>query len=178
VAFVGPRGQGKSTLAAAFIARGHGLLTDDLLPLRPNGQLVRAIAGPPQLKLWPDAARCTLGLDGSLPDALPALGKKLVPLASSAGPGAVPLAAAYVLDRQRSDGEVVKVTIQEVRGRWGLITLLAYTLNRSYLLSAEEAGFLGTYALLVNQGRLRRLSLPDGLGYLEDAYRQVIADLG
>jgi hypothetical protein len=55
VAFAGPSGIGKSTLAAAFLRRGHVVLSDDVAVIDPN-----AVGGPvvwpafPRLKLWRD----------------------------------------------------------------------------------------------------------------------------
>jgi hypothetical protein len=61
VAFVGWKGQGKSTIAASLFARGYPLLTDDLLALSgKDGQPVLAHPGFPQFKLWPDSAESAL----------------------------------------------------------------------------------------------------------------------
>jgi hypothetical protein len=72
VAFVGYRGRGKSTMAAALVARGHKLIADDLVVLDALGTedipLVRP--GFPQLKLFPEAAAASFGDD---PSKLPAL---------------------------------------------------------------------------------------------------------
>jgi len=67
-AFVGEKGEGKSTLAAALHARGHGLLADDVVAVDPHARPAPlAYPGFPQLKLWPEAVA---GLGGE-PDALP-----------------------------------------------------------------------------------------------------------
>ncbi|MGE0039654.1 MAG: hypothetical protein AB7V01_00585 [Vicinamibacterales bacterium] len=57
LAFVGPGGLGKSTLAGAMTRRGHRLLTDDALVLdrRDAGFAVRPTF--PELRLWPDSSR-------------------------------------------------------------------------------------------------------------------------
>src|SRR5579859_7105365 len=55
--FAAEKGEGKSTLAAALHARGHPLVTDDLLPIdlaNPKRLLIQP--GFPQLKLMPEAA--------------------------------------------------------------------------------------------------------------------------
>ena len=64
VAFVGPRGHGKSTFAAGMVARGHALVSDDVLTVESSsqGDTPRVVPGYPQLKLWPDAAEA-LGHD-------------------------------------------------------------------------------------------------------------------
>jgi len=51
VAFLGPKGQGKSTMVAAFIKRGATLLTDDVLPLRIDGTGVYGSPSLPIMKL-------------------------------------------------------------------------------------------------------------------------------
>ncbi len=58
VAFVGPRGHGKSTMAAAMVARGHHLVSDDVLTVdfRSEPGRPHVVPGYPQVKLWPDAA--------------------------------------------------------------------------------------------------------------------------
>lgn len=54
LAFVGERGQGKSTTTAAFLRHGARLITDDLLPVRldENGHPL-VFSGGSRLKLWP-----------------------------------------------------------------------------------------------------------------------------
>jgi hypothetical protein len=56
VAFIGEKGRGKSTTAAALFHRGHLLLSDDIVAVNldiPGPPLV--LPGFPQFKLWPDA---------------------------------------------------------------------------------------------------------------------------
>jgi hypothetical protein len=71
VAFLGGKGQGKSTMAATLYRRGHQLMADDVVALdfsNPRNPLV--LSGFPQFKLWPEAAASTLGDD---PEILPQL---------------------------------------------------------------------------------------------------------
>jgi hypothetical protein len=70
VAFVGWKGQGKSTTAAGLFGRGHPLVTDDVLALDVADDKAWAQPSFPQFKLWPDSARHSLGDD---PESLPAL---------------------------------------------------------------------------------------------------------
>lgn len=50
IAFLGASGMGKSTLAAAFYAQGHPIVTDDIAPIR-HGDVPTLCPGCPQLKL-------------------------------------------------------------------------------------------------------------------------------
>jgi len=55
--FIGESGRGKSTLAALLLRRGHRVLTDDCVLLRPAAGSVRAVATYPSLRLNADSAR-------------------------------------------------------------------------------------------------------------------------
>lgn len=61
VAFGGPSGVGKSTLAAAFIRHGHTVLADDLTAVEITAGTPRVLPSFPRLKLWRNAMS-TLGL--------------------------------------------------------------------------------------------------------------------
>jgi hypothetical protein len=56
LAFAGPTGRGKSTLAAALASRGGSILADDCLALEPQAGAVHVLPAYPGLRLWPDAA--------------------------------------------------------------------------------------------------------------------------
>jgi len=76
VAFVGGKGAGKSTLAAALQHRGHPLLTDDILAL--DADAMRVAPAYPQIKLRSDAVDA-VGLPDRLVEPLdPALEKVAV----------------------------------------------------------------------------------------------------
>lgn len=62
--FLGPKGAGKSTTAAAFHAQGYPVLEDDLVGIRFDGEQPMVVPGVPQLRLLPDAIDA-LGVDGT-----------------------------------------------------------------------------------------------------------------
>jgi hypothetical protein len=99
VAVLGASGAGKSTLAAALIAQGAELLSEDLLLLEPEGARFRAEAGSLTLGLLPDAwAAFGSGLAaGAVPRPTPVDGKFEL-TRPAPGPASAPLAAFYVLD--------------------------------------------------------------------------------
>ncbi|WP_299407095.1 hypothetical protein [Acaryochloris sp. IP29b_bin.148] len=69
--FIAGKGWGKSTLAATLYGRGHHLITDDVVAIKPNPQRSPSIYPSfPQLKLLPEAAVFALG---DCPDQLPRL---------------------------------------------------------------------------------------------------------
>jgi hypothetical protein len=79
VAFIGDKGAGKSSTAAALCARGHALVSDDLLAIHfdPQGKPF-GIFSYPQLKIWPDTAQ-TLGMEpASMARIRPEIEKRLL----------------------------------------------------------------------------------------------------
>lgn len=75
IAFVAPKGHGKSTLALALAQRGGRLLSDDATVLRPDVVGMLALPGVHAVRLWPDSADA---LDARAYGEPGALGRKLV----------------------------------------------------------------------------------------------------
>lgn len=95
VAFLGMHGFGKSTTAALLNARGHPLVSDDLLAVNVEDQTVYPSF--PQLKLWPDALRM-LGLPAQeLPQVHPDVPKRALRLSEGFAARPIPLRRLYVL---------------------------------------------------------------------------------
>lgn len=98
VVFLGRSGTGKSTAAAAFRARGHAGLTDDLCVLRPapDGRMM-IMPSFPQARLWPDSlTRLGLSLD-DWPRLRPKLSKRVGSFADRFAAHPVPCKRIYAL---------------------------------------------------------------------------------
>lgn len=74
VVLLGDKGAGKSTTAAALIARSHRLLTDDLVVLAPDASSPTVLPGPTQMKLWPETIEA-VGLDATVTPVFDGLAK-------------------------------------------------------------------------------------------------------
>jgi len=110
VAFAGPSGRGKSTLAATLMAAGHGLITDDICRVAFAGDRPFAMPGPSRLRLWPDAAQA-LGKTDMLEEGRPGHGKRLLPgLGEIVEP--VPLRAVIrlAIDRRRAGMRIERLS--------------------------------------------------------------------
>jgi hypothetical protein len=115
IALMGTPGAGKSTTAAAFVARGHALLSDDLAALAidddgPDAGSVRVQPGYPRLRLYADSARAAGFAADTLPRVFAAaiLGdKRFVALSPDDGtfcPEPRPLRAIHLLQPRRAGG--------------------------------------------------------------------------
>jgi len=100
VAFMGDKGAGKSTTAAAMHARGHGLIADDLVAVDLSGAMPHVWPGFPHLKLWPEAAASTLDdprTVATLARVHPQVEKRSRPVRGEFPRARLPLAAIYAL---------------------------------------------------------------------------------
>ncbi len=98
VAFIGDKGWGKSTTAASLHARGHTLVTDDLLAITfaADGQPL-VLPAYPQFKLWPESVEALGIAPEDLPLIRPELDKRARRISENFAQEALPLRALYVL---------------------------------------------------------------------------------
>ena len=99
VVFLGEKGEGKSTLAAALHARGHPLLADDVVAIDPAADnAALAYPGFPQLKLWPESLEQLGDHADPFPRVHPAYEKRARRADEKFHTEALPLGRVYVLD--------------------------------------------------------------------------------
>ena len=165
VAFVGPTGCGKSTLAAALGLRGCQVLTDDCLVVdhtetskkKPRSM---AVPGYPGLRLWRDAAR-GLGLER---DAVASVAhytgkRRLLTAAMKFRASPSRICALFVLGRRRQPNEPARMGTFESRARF--MSLAPFT----YIMDVEDRRQLSqmfrSLATLAAHVPIVRLSVPD-----------------
>lgn len=130
VVFLGPRGAGKSTTAAAFHVTGHTLLEDDVVGIRFDDEGPTVVPGVPQLRLLPDAADA-LDVDGDPQPTSGDSGRKLHRHLDE-WPDPAPLARCYFL----REGDELR--LEEFSGRDGLFGLISQTYVRGMLSDTEK----------------------------------------
>lgn len=164
VGFIAHSGGGKSSLAAALLAAGASLLTDDLLPVEERAGTFLARPGYPQMRMEPDSARHFFGTIEGLAPVSPDDTKLHVPVASFCD-AAVPLSALYLVERRPGPPEILPLP-----RRQAVIELVRHSFS-PYLV--EAAGLqprrLDLFTRLVRQVPVRRLCCPDGLENLPGA---------
>jgi len=177
IGFLGDCGQGKSTLAAAFVRGGHRLLTDDLLVLRAARGGFLAHAGPARIKLFPHAARNVLGrrftgspMNGRTP-------KLVIPLddgGDAPGRRAVPLRALYVV---RVGPVTAPVTLRRLTPQEAFVELTRNTFNACDVGPHRLSRQLDVAARVALAVPVKRLSYPRGFERLAGAREAVERDL-
>jgi hypothetical protein len=132
VAFLGHKGWGKSTLAAAMQCREHELVADDVVAVDLNGSGEACVLpGIPQMKLWPDAVR-SLGINADkLTKLHPQLEKRAYRVLSGFSNAPLSLNRLFVI----GDGDrlgMIPLTAQET-----FIHLVRYSFLARYLQPTE-----------------------------------------
>jgi hypothetical protein len=174
IAFLGDCGTGKSTLAAAFLKSGDGLVCDDLLVTTPgrDGSTWMAHPGLPRVKLLPDSARVLLSRTG--PASAPGSPKRIIPLnGRQICRTPVPLKAIYVL-RPRRDA---RIAIRSLTRPRACLQLIANTYNPIALEPERLSRQFDWASRLVEQVPVRSLSYPKRLGALPRVRAAVLEDL-
>ena len=164
VAFLGDKGWGKSTLAAALHTQGHSFLSDDLLaidfkPARPP----EVRPGFPQLKLWPDSVYCLGGDATRLARLHPDFEKRASPVTRNFACNAFALRSLYVL----SHGTTVGLEALPVQS--ALTEVVRHSQATRFLRDQGNAPrhFLQC-AKLVNEVPLYQLRRPNDLNHVSD----------
>lgn len=131
VIFLGPRGAGKSTTAAAFEVNGYPMLEDDVVAVRFDDGTPMVVPGVPQLRLRPDAAEALGVTESSTPSEESWYDKRFLEVGERVGP--VPLNRCYVL----GDGD--EVTIEPMEGTEKMLELISQTHARGLLSDTDHS---------------------------------------
>ncbi len=179
IGLLGDKGAGKSTTAAALLAAGARLLTDDLLAVEaPGGPVPRVLPGWGQVKLGLEAERRFAGEGAvSRPQVHEAIDKARILVADRFAARPVPLARLYLLQR---DGAARSARAEPCGNGEALPLLLAHAyagrFGPALLSGAGAAWHFRAAAALAGSGALARLVVPAGLDRLAPIMEAVAAD--
>jgi len=176
--FMGNKGAGKSTTAAAFISAGHRLLTDDVLPIDLSSDgAPKILPGFPQLKLSEAAtSRIALPESTKIPITNSGFYKSRLRLAGSFSARTVPPAAFYVL----APGEKFGAT--PLSGVEAMAALMANAYHARFgsqvFHGLAAAALMQQCAALAREVPVRRLCIPRNLDQLPELVSFVERDVG
>ncbi len=170
VAFLGEAGQGKSTMAAAFHARGRHLVADDVVAVQMDQTRPMVFPGFPQLKLSPEAAVFVGDDPRSLPRLEPNLEKRARRVRQGFSLAPLPLKRVYVLAEGQTLG------IETLGPREALIELVRHTYAARLLREAPDRAHFLRCTDVVNNVSVRILRRPRSLSMLPELMRLVEND--
>lgn len=180
VAFLAARGGGKTSMAAACVAEGHALLTDDLLALDEESDVVFARPGYPMMRLWPEQACRFVNAWEDLPIVHPAFDKRRVAIGEHFGGFAgsrTPLRRLYL--PERSDDPRTPVEMLPVNGQEAAVTLVRHSfLPREVQRFGLQSSRLPFIAALSASVPLQRLRYPSGYERLLEVVAAITDDVG
>jgi hypothetical protein len=176
IALLGDCGHGKSTLGAALLSRGCGLVTDDVVALFQREGRWTVHPGIPRIKLFPATARRLLGpiAGGSPMNA--ATPKLVIPLErAQVVPRAVPLAGIYVLSEPRAASREITIEplaksdafLEVVRGAFNLTVVTPRRLANQFAFATDLASLVP----------IRRISYPRTFSSLPAVCDAILDDL-
>ena len=153
LAFAGPRGTGKSTLANQFDAAGFTVLSDDTLPVRWCDGTVVATQGLPWMKLRADSLASVGGSTDGFEEVMPGRGKFRVPYRRRLQPVVVPLETLYLLQpasratplARRLTG--IDAVIAILSSNWSSQTLVRARARMALEGAADLAGAMAVFAV-------------------------------
>ncbi len=173
VVFVGEKGSGKSTMAAALCRRGHELLADDIVAIDLEaGRPPLVLSGFPQVKLYSDVLVATLSKN---PEELPEIGTNIGKRSWQAGEyfaaRALPLTAVYAL------GEATELRIRQLSAQDAIKALIANSymarFGTQWVSSGIAASNLGQCGSVANQIAVGLIERPHDFASLEGVAQMI-----
>lgn len=180
LAFVGPKGAGKSTTAAAFASRGYSVVADDIVALLPWDDVFLAQPGYPRLRLWPASLEALARTESCLARSLPTdWGNRryhldLTQNGSKFERRVLPLAAIYFLAERTGDSSTSQ--FETMSGSAALMSLVANTYASKLVDLATRAQEFKLLDRVVNQVRLRKFYPHTALDDLARISDVILAD--
>jgi hypothetical protein len=132
------------------------------------------------MKLWRETAHHALNLRDELPVVVPGTEKRLLALQGRypVAREEVKLRALYILNRY--DSVAAKrndIAIETLGQREALLSLLAHTSGRAYLLPADDRAALPMFARLLSQSSVSILGYPSGFEHQPAVSAHILDDL-
>jgi hypothetical protein len=178
VAFAGPSGEGKSTLAAWLVSKGLKALTEDILPLRWDAGRMWADPGPPLIRLWQSSVQSLFGAPDSMPLMTPNWDKRFQPLSAQTGTfvaESLPVRVVYLLAGREPGRRAA--AIRSLTPQAALLALVSNTYANRLLDTAMRAREFDLLGQMLSVVPVRDLQLPDDFTLLEAAGQRVIEDV-
>ncbi|CAN5574392.1 hypothetical protein BH20CHL7_BH20CHL7_03440 [soil metagenome] len=179
VAFLASAGTGKTSTAAACVAAGHPLLSDDLIAVAERDGVMFAQPGYPQFRMWPAQAQHFFGSVDEHPIIRPDREKRRITIGDGIGrfvTGPVPLARFYLPRRTGDPGAEVRIT--PLRPADAMMALLQHSfLTREVIRFGLQGQRLPFLARLIGSVPVCHLDVPEGLDQLPRVVAALEADV-
>jgi hypothetical protein len=180
VAFAGPAGSGKSTIAGSLLKRGYSFVSDDCLTLSEKDREIYAIPAYPGLRLWNDAKAHLFGENGNEKSVAHYTSKLRVDIEErpeSYSPEPKPFVRLYDIINSTETDDTSDIRIEKLSPRDSFIALVRCTFRLDITdqeMLVRQFHFLKRIAARVS---VRRLSFPRNFNLLLAVREAIINDL-
>lgn len=174
-AFLGPAGEGKSTLAAAFAELGFAVVSDDVTLLIDRFDQFLVTPAYPCVRLWSDSASGLYGKEANLPLLTPNWDKLYLDVSKNGyrfQGQTLPLAAIYLLER-RTDAP----SVRELSANEKILALVGNSYGNFLLDREMRKSEFEVVTRLTSKVPVQRLSYPSDINSLKQTCDLVIRDL-
>jgi len=178
ILFAGEAEAGKSTTAAAFASLGHGLISDDVVPIHDGGHQILACPGHPRVGMWPDAVDGLFGSPSALPRLSATYEKRYL---DACGPGyrfeadPVPIGAIYLLGTRVPPGAGGQP--RPLAPREALMALIVHTYANYLPDGRMRARELDVLARIAGRVPVIEIAVEDGIERLPGFCRTLVASM-
>lgn len=174
VAFAGPSGSGKSSLAASFAAEGFSLVADDFLLLAEAETGFEAVPSYPGLRLWPDSIAALAPAGSSLAPVRDEGEKRRLPSGSPSGRAEpMPLQAVVILGGP-CEIPGVDVSVDRVSARTGFMALFGQAFRMERVGRERHLDELDRFARLARSTALLRIDYQREYSLLPEVQRGIL----
>lgn len=176
VAFLGHRGNGKSTTAIHLYVEGHPLVADDILAIKFEDGKPVIYPGYPHVRLSDEAYHQVKSHTDILTPIRTLAGKVFCDASHQFSPEPVNLERIYVIEKMEP-GEVNKTGISSLKFQDTLIDLIRHSVaNRIFHHTTQKENLIHC-AQLVNNVQVKRLELVHSFKYIKELIRAIETDL-
>jgi hypothetical protein len=172
VCVVGNSGDGKSSTAAALIANGHRIVSDDVVPVQIGADAIRVVPAYPQIKISPDIAQAFHYNIDELSFLHPRLGEYAYRSETTFRTEPLRLSRIYVL----TDSD--ELGVEALNTQAAMIELIRHTYGLQPLAAAlDPARHLRSCIALLSQVEVCRLNRPRSIPLLTNVIRLIENDV-
>lgn len=182
VALAGSEGAGKSTTAAAFAARGHAVVSDDVVAIAEHHGSFHVLPAYPYLSLWPASLEILYGAGKTLPAFSSNFDKRQLNLADNGytfQARSLPLGAVFLLGQRSADAAAP--FLEALPAGESLLALVANSYATNLLdnkMRGREFELLGRLVATIPVWRVRAHEDGSRIGRLCDVICEKCSELG
>lgn len=157
IAFLGPRGRGKSTTSLALCKNGYDLLSDDVLSIDIDKNVPLVFPSYPRIKLYPEVIKNIKEDPYSMPQVYPNTDKRSYQVLNNYSDTSMPLKSIYIIEESN------KTAIEDINPKDSLIELVKYSFCLNIFNKNDLSDNLNQCSKIINNILVKKLKIKRSL---------------